>query len=293
MDLELLRCPLCKGRLAPRGEHLDCPPCRRGFPVHRGIPDLRVGDRNPTSLAGHAADPAARMWLRIRQAHGELPRQGVALDAAMASPDLLAALGDGFRALLGLGASPEALATLRGELERSTRVPVTLVAASAEALPVASEAIDLVVRVAALPREAGSLEGVLGEAHRVLAPRGHAYLRDPTRTSRAGALDRAARAAFADGYWLATMGSGSRAPRGTRFAVHRHVQAWLGFEYTLGRGIQTPSRSVLSMVLGRWRGAPELVAWRVRPERRDWKHTASDEAMTFGRFHFPEPAAST
>jgi len=52
--LEILACPLCKGRLASAGEEaLRCAACRCAFPVREGIPVLLVDEavREPSEGA--------------------------------------------------------------------------------------------------------------------------------------------------------------------------------------------------------------------------------------------------
>lgn len=40
--LEILVCPVCKARLAQKGESLKCLQCRRVYPVRDGIPIMLV-----------------------------------------------------------------------------------------------------------------------------------------------------------------------------------------------------------------------------------------------------------
>lgn len=56
MDEELLRmlaCPACKGPLERRTEPeaLDCPACRRRYPVREGIPALLASESITTSTS--------------------------------------------------------------------------------------------------------------------------------------------------------------------------------------------------------------------------------------------------
>ncbi|MEK7656487.1 MAG: Trm112 family protein [Elusimicrobiota bacterium] len=56
MDEELLRllaCPACKGALEYRmePEALDCPSCRRRYPVREGIPVLLASESITTSTS--------------------------------------------------------------------------------------------------------------------------------------------------------------------------------------------------------------------------------------------------
>jgi tRNA(Ile2) C34 agmatinyltransferase TiaS len=38
-------CPVCRGPLRSRGDHITCPACARRFEYVDGIPDLIVGGR--------------------------------------------------------------------------------------------------------------------------------------------------------------------------------------------------------------------------------------------------------
>ena len=46
--LKILACPACKGPLTYQPEHaLDCPACRKRYPVRDGIPVLLVDEAEP------------------------------------------------------------------------------------------------------------------------------------------------------------------------------------------------------------------------------------------------------
>src|SRR5689334_11610799 len=65
--LEILRCPVCRSRLAPEGDDLSCSGCGTAFPVVDGMPRL-LDDRLPGirekrgEVAGWAAMAREEGW---------------------------------------------------------------------------------------------------------------------------------------------------------------------------------------------------------------------------------------
>ena len=47
--LAILRCPRCRGRLAPADRDLTCPVCRLAFAVVDGVPNFLLEDARPIS----------------------------------------------------------------------------------------------------------------------------------------------------------------------------------------------------------------------------------------------------
>lgn len=317
-NLDLLCCPLCKGRLEEGEARLGCGACRREFPVVGEVLDLRVhapaADPVEAGAPGHRAlGPAAstsdvrsaqRMWSCVRAARGEIPRQGTFVDLAPGTGGQLMVQRDSFRTLAAMDAAPARLAELGHRLAEAGVTGTLLVAANVDALPLATQSVDLIRLdpwrpVPAAPRE------ILSEVHRVLRAGGIGYVSAPAalpslahgsrrpRLPSLGGLDLAAREAFADGYRFVAPGV-TRIPGWGRWsAAYRRVQAVAGFEYTLGRGAHAPTRGSFPWLLEHLATRHELVCWRVRPDVADGKRMPSHETMIFGRFHFPESASST
>ncbi len=298
VDSELVRCPQCKGTLTPAGGALRCAPCRTSHPWLAELEawDLR-GDlaRAATARSSAASADAAtrgdathatRLWSALRAVHGELPRQGVVAWLDPADPRVPLGLEDSFARSVLLATSPARL--LGGTTSRHALVALV----DPAALPLASGSIDLVDGSIAGTTEP-ALVAELAEIHRVLAPRGHAYLVQSRAGARVGAVECAARGAFAEGFgWVPP--AGWAGPGGERLAsFHRHLQMWLGFEYTLGRGIRRARPGTLTRWLRHASARRELVCWRTRPDRDEWKQTPSHVPMVFGRFHFPDSASPT
>lgn len=297
--LDLLRCPCCKGALTRGDATLACAACATGYPF---VPDLACWDLRPaprlrSDVAGGAADRAptieaarardGRWWRAVRFAHAELPRQGVLLRLDLPDPTEADGSNDLFRTSLRLVSSVE---VARGFRHSGSTRPDALV--DSGLLPVASQRIDLLdANILGAPR--ADLERRLAEVHRVLAPSGHAYLTGRARWTSFGVADLAARSSFGSGVAWIPPGLGTLPGEEAAAALHRRMQAWVGFEYTLGRGIQAPRPAFLRRWLVRLRRDRELVCWRTRGAESDWKSTPSDEPMIFGRFHFPAPTPST
>lgn len=299
--LEVLRCPACKGPLSADRTLLACPACRAGYgwSTALGCWDLRPSaapvstDPGPRRLPGAvdsqtASRRGARLWRALRASHSDLPRQGVALRIGGPSAAEPSDAADSFRHDLWL-VTAAGHAAGAGSARRA-RAPTALV--DPELLPIASQSIDL-VDAAVLDVQPELLTSRLAEVHRVLAPSGHAYLTGRSRGCALEGADVAARSSFGDGYAWIPAAVGALPGAAAVATVHRHLQSWVGFEYTLGRGIQARRPGWSRGWLVRIRRERELVCWRTRSAVADWKSTPSDEAMVFGRFHFPGPTSAT
>lgn len=223
-----------------------------------------------------------RLWRALSSVSSEIPRQGLVVRIDVLGGERLS---DEFRHEAQLVTSVGAAIARQADVDQAT-APLALVDPCF--LPVLSQCVDL-VDAELLDAPPADLETRLAEIHRVLAASGRAYLTGRSRSAALELADLAARASFADGFGWADGGPRARS-RVRMAAVHRHVQAWVGFEYTLGRGISAPRPSFIGRWLGRLRRERELVCWRTRPGTEDWKLPPSDEPMVFGRFHFPASA---
>lgn len=295
VDLDLVRCPRCKGplKLALATRALGCAPCCASHPwrADLGAWDLRVDVRDARTARGSVGGVAAgaaeapRLWQALRAVHDALPRQGVIAWLDVDAPSARAGFAGDFARSVSLATNPERLAAAAP----AGHALVALV--NADALPLASRSIDLVDGRLPDASTQAVLEAQLAEVHRVLASSGHAYFVFPRGGLPFASAECAARAAFADGYGWAPPGGGSTLGTERLAAMYRHAQMWLGFEYTLGRGIQRTRPAAITRLLGRLRAQRELVCWRARPDGDEWKRTPSHVPMVFGRFHFPEPAS--
>lgn len=297
--LDLLRCACCKGPLQRAEATLACIACAAGYPFVPELDcwDLRHAPRRRSGAASGTADPAptteaarardGRWWRAVRSVHPELPCQGVVLRLDVADRTSTGDSNDAFRTSLRLASSVEMARAFR---HSGAGRPDAVV--DPGFLPVASQRIDL-LDASILGGSLAELDRRLAEAHRVLAPRGHAYLTGRARGTSFGVADLAARSSFGSGVAWIPPGLGALPGEEAAAALHRRMQAWVGFEYTLGRGIQAPRPALLRRWLVRVRRDRELVCWRTRAGESDWKSTPSDEPMIFGRFHFPAPTPST
>lgn len=171
--LDLLRCPLCRERLAPADGALRCP-ARHTFDIARqGYVSLLSGGRRAASAdtaamvqareeflgAGHYA-PLGRALAGL--AREVCPPGAAVLDAGTGTGYYLAAVLDALPSAAGLG-----LDTSSRALRRAARAHARAMAATWDVwrqLPVRHGAFDLVLNVFA-PRNGG-------EFHRVLRPGG-------------------------------------------------------------------------------------------------------------------------
>jgi ubiquinone/menaquinone biosynthesis C-methylase UbiE/uncharacterized protein YbaR (Trm112 family) len=210
--LEILRCPVCKGRLDRGRDSLACAHCTKTYPVVHGIPDLRVYEdpliplaldfskgekiqaqaerlsfadlvRFYWSLPTHPYTPPdlkerfIRHVLtdeeRIRSYRDEIGSGGTFLEVGCGTAAVVSAVARDFRLAIGCDVAFRWLLVARKRLIEA-RVPVNLVCCCADYLPFLDGFFDSVASVALL-EHLPDADAVIGEFGRVTKPRGRLF----------------------------------------------------------------------------------------------------------------------
>ena len=183
----ILRCPLCRGPLDPQGnETIECRPCRRAYPAHGGVYDLRLDPlRTPIIGTADTAAPVAgeaggseraramrrnRLELHIltHMLSGQSASR-VLLDVSCRRGRFAGPMQSATRLLIEADSEPE---SARAALDAALNPPrVAALTCDPDRLPFASESLDGVVciRLSHHIDNPSTRESVLTEALRVAA----------------------------------------------------------------------------------------------------------------------------